>query len=211
MRYKSNLLHDLYKTAGRAVCHIFLAWWRLRDKINPPKEEAVLIIGHPDDDTLFFHTFIKKYKPYVCVMSVGWSFRRVPCFIRAMHKYGVRYRIYPLESRDTRLELLRQNVRECLKISSFKLCATHGKAGEYGHEFHRHVHDVVVSMATCKILTPVSSDEIEQYPLQSDIVEEKRRMFQRIYTTETFVLEQYRDWVEHERLIECPEETEENK
>lgn len=211
MSYKYNLLHALYKLIGRIVCQLFLIWWRIRDKINPPKEEVVLIVSHPDDDTLFFHTFIKKYKPYICVMSVGWSFRRVPCFFRAMRKYGVRFRIYPLESRDTRLELLHQNVLECLKLSSFKLCATHGKTGEYGHEFHRRVHDAVVSCAKCKVLTPVSEDEIGKYPLTADIVEEKRRMFQRIYTTEVFVLKQYRTWVEHERLTEYSEEVEENR
>ena len=204
MRYKTSFFHRLYKFTGRVFCRVFLLWCWFRDKIDPPKEDSILIVAHPDDDTLFFHTFIKKYRPYVCLMTIGWSFRRFPCFIRAMRQYKVRYRMYPLESRDTRMDLLMKNVASCLKLADFKICATHGATGEYGHEMHKRVHEAVVSQAKCTVLTPVSAETISSHPLSQEEVSEKEAIFKNIYTTELFVLEQYREWVTHECLVAIP-------
>jgi LmbE family N-acetylglucosaminyl deacetylase len=179
-----------------------LIGWRVRDKIFPPKETAVLFVSHPDDDVLFFHTFIKEHKPYVVLLTTGWSLRRMPCFIKAMRRYGVRFRAYDLQSRDTRTELLQSKIHEMMKTGNFDLCATHNASGEYGHEMHRRVHDAVASVVDCTLLTPVDKDHIRNYPLANEDYKEKVNIFQTIYTTELFVLEQYSEWVENEKLVE---------
>ena len=197
-----DLIHKLYKLVGHILCRILLVYWKIRDRVSPPKSDSVLFVSHPDDDTLFFHTFIKKYKPYVVLMTTGWSLKRVPCFIRVMRKYGVRFRIYDLEARDTRIELLKKHVREVKKLHGFTLCATHNEEGEYGHEMHVRVHDAVTEIMDCRILCPVKADEITLYPLEKAEADEKTAIFNNEYTTELFVLDQYKDWVVNECLEE---------
>ncbi len=200
MLYKSNFIHDLYKLTGRIFCRLFLLWCWIHDHVNPPKEDAILFVAHPDDDTLFFHTFIKKYKPYVCLLTTGWSLRRIPGFIMNMKRYGVHYRFYYLETNDTRIELLNTIVANCLKISNFNLCATHNNSGEYGHEMHKKVHNAVIKQVKCNVFVPVNMEEINEYPIQLSLIHEKEEIFKKYYNTELFVLDQYRIWIECEYL-----------
>ncbi len=202
MLSKNVIVHGFYKIIGKTLCRLHLFWCSVRDCVSNPKTEAILIVAHPDDDTLFFHTFIKKYNPYVCLMTTGWSLRRSPCFVKTMREYRVRFRMYDLESRDTRCNLLAKNVASCLNMGRFKICATHGPTGEYGHEMHRRVHEAVVSQAHCTVLVPVTENEIEAYPISNELIQEKKHIFNNNYTTELFVLDQYKKWVEHEHLVE---------
>ncbi len=201
-----KLLHKLYKFCGHILCRVFLLYWKTRDALFPPKTDSILFVAHPDDDTLFFHTFIKEKKPYVVLMTTGWSLRRMPCFFRVMKKYGVRYRAYDLEARDQRMALLKKHVDEMKKVKNFALCATHNAEGEYGHKMHQRVHQAVLSQMDCPVLCPAGKDTLHQYPLPKSIAQEKNDIFNQIYTTEKFVLDQYGDWVIHEHLEEIEHE-----
>lgn len=192
--------HSLYLFAGHVYCKLCLCWWKVRDFVSPPKEKAVLFVAHPDDDTLFFHTFIKENKPYVVLCTAGWSLRRLPCFFKAMRHYGLRYRAYDMGTRDKRERLLQRRVRKVFAVGNFEMCATHNATGEYGHEMHRRVHDAVVQEAKVPVLVPVEAERISNYPVTEEILKEKQYIFRNIYTTETWVLEQYALWVSHEQL-----------
>ena len=205
------LLHRLYVLVGTLACDVCLLWWTVRDRLSPPGADAVLFVAHPDDDTLFFHTFIREHKPYVCLMTTGWSLRRMPDFRRCMRQYGVRYRAYPLDSRDTRMHRLEKQVSAVIKLRDFRVIATHNAAGEYGHEEHIRVHEAV--MAQCgtsgkkhKILCPVNKERITDFPLDEKSVTEKLDIFATIYTTESWVpFEEEAGtpvWVRHEKLEE---------
>lgn len=197
-----KILHKIYLFVGRLLTNIRLCFWRLRDKIKKPTENTVLFVAHPDDDALFFHEFIKEHKPYVVLLTTGWSLRRYPCFKKVMKYYGVKYRAYNLNSRDKRVHLLEKYVSEMLTLLNPQICATHNSEGEYGHEMHVGVHNVVRKLVNCKLLVPVSDSDIVNFPLSDDIVKEKTMIFNKFYTTEIFVLEQYGKWVENEKLIE---------
>lgn len=199
------MIHRIYKLLGMIFCNICLIWWRIRDKINPPNTDAVLFVAHPDDDTLFFHTFIKKHHPYVCLMTTGWSLRRLPCFIKVMKYYGVRYRVYTLRTNDPRMHLHEKQVQEVLRIGRFNTVATHNSTGEYGHEEHQRVHNAVMAVLseveTAKlILCPEDKSCITNYPLPEADVEEKKFIFKSMYTTEAWVLDEDTEWVINEHL-----------
>ena len=195
-----KFFHSYYKLIGHIFCKMCLCYWLLRDFISPQKEDAVLFVAHPDDDTLFFHTFIKKHKPYVVLCTAGWSLRRLPCFFRAMKQYGVKYRVYDMGTRDTRVAILEKHIKSVLRRGNFKLCATHNAEGEYGHEMHKRVHQAVLKHAKVPVWMPVCAERINGFPLSEDVVEEKRFIFNTIYTTESWVLDQYSDWVVNEKL-----------
>lgn len=195
-----KLLHFIYVLIGRLICKIGLCYWSLRDLLSPPKSNAILFVAHPDDDTLFFHTFIKEHKPYVVLCTTGWSLRRLPCFIKTMRNYGVRYKAYDLESRDTRVELLEKYIHSSMLKGEFDIVATHNAQGEYGHEMHRRVHHAVMKYSQIPVFVPVCAEKILDFPLDEYVVAEKKDIFNNIYTTESWVLEQYAEWVGHEKL-----------
>ncbi len=193
--------HKIYVLIGATLNNLRLIYWRLRDKINPPKEDKILFVAHPDDDTLFFHTFIKKHKPYVVLLTIGWSMRRYHCFKKVMKYYGVKYRAYNLKSRDKRVNLLEKYVKEIFDLIKPNICATHNAEGEYGHEMHQRVHKAVKKLAKCKLLVSCFDKDIEDYPLPAEIIKEKKMIFNKFYTTEIFVLDQYKKWVRNEKLV----------
>ena len=196
-----NFIHKIYIIIGQILNVLCRVWWNIRDKVSPPRENAILFLAHPDDDTLFFHNFIKEHKPYVVLLTDGWSLIRFSDFKRVMKQYGVRYRTYGLNSRDKRINLLEKYVKQSLNLSAFKICATHNTEGEYGHEMHIRVHDAVKKNINCKLLVPALDKDIENYPLHDKEIAEKIQIFNKFYKTELFVLEQYNKWVVNEKLI----------
>ena len=196
------VFHSVYYFFGLLLNRGCRCWWNLRDFWVPPRENAVLFVAHPDDDTLFFHTFIKKYHPYVVLLTTGWSWRRFFCFCKVMKLYGVRYRAYDLLSRDTRTEKLSKHIKEANSKGNFIICATHNAEGEYGHEMHKRVHEAVISQIKCPIYVPISEEKLIDHPLSTACYQEKKSIFEKYYKTELFVLEQYRSWVEHEQLVQ---------
>lgn len=197
-----NLIHLFYVGFGRILCRLHLFYCNIRDYIFPPKEEAVLFVAHPDDDVLFFHSFLKEKQPYVVLMTTGWSFRsRVPDFKEAMKKYGVRYRMYSLDANTGTVEKLTAIAGKVQKIGKFSTVATHNPAGEYGHIMHSKVNQAVSAVFGQDILVPDTAEAIVSYPLNGDDVREKAFFFEKIYTTETFCMEQYSLWFTHEHLI----------
>lgn len=200
-------MHKIYIFIGKLLNYILLMAWNIRDLFNPPKSDAVLFVAHPDDDTLFFHSFLKEKKPYVCLMTTGWSLKRIPHFFKCMKQYGVKYRIYPLDAKEKRINLLEKQVEKVLSLNDFKVIATHNETGEYGHEEHKTVHRAVKNVCKGKaydIYCPVDVSVISEYPLSADIVKEKEKIFKEIYVTETWVLYEEEAgtpvWVTNEKL-----------
>lgn len=206
-----TVIHGIYVVIGKLINHAALVWWRIRDRFFPPETDAVLLVAHPDDDALFFHSFIKERKPYVCLMTTGWSLRRMSDFKKCMRHYGVKYRAYPLKSKDDRVLLIEKHVKSVLKMKYFSVVATHNATGEYGHEEHIRVHEAVVSVLKkekyrAELLCPVDVSEIKKYSLPDDISREKLDIFANVYVTESWVpFEEEAGtpiWVTHEKLKE---------
>lgn len=206
-----SFFHKMYYICGLAFCRLCLVWWNIRDTMSPPKTNACLFVAHPDDDTLFFHTYIKENKPYVCLMTTGYSLRRLPCFFKVMKQYGVRYRAYPLDAREKREDLLKKQIKKVLSLKDFRTIATHNRSGEYGHIEHKRVHSAVLSVIketsfNGELLCPAELSRICDYPLDDKSVREKVDIFKKLYVTETWVLYEEEAgtpvWVGHEHLVE---------
>ncbi|MBR3909092.1 MAG: hypothetical protein IKJ50_05170 [Clostridia bacterium] len=197
-----NIIHKNYVLVGQFYNILCRCWWNVRDKINKPNEKAILFIAHPDDDTLFFHKFIKEHKPYVVLLTDGWSLKRFKDFNKVMKIYGVRYRAFNLHSRDKRINLLEKYVIKSLKLGDFEICATHNAEGEYGHEMHIRVHEAVKKIVKCRLFVPALDKDIENFSLNENEIKEKTAIFNKYYKSELFVLDIYSKWVKNEKLIE---------
>lgn len=191
----------VHSIIGHILCKMCLLYWNVRDTVMPPTEKTVLFVTHPDDDTLFFHSFIKQYKPYVVVMTAGHSVNRLNCFSRNMRRYGVKFRAYDQGTDDTREKLVQKRVRQVMTMGNFELCATHNAQGEYGHSMHICVHNAVTAEVNCPILVPDRQENIAQYPLPESEAEEKKLILNEIYQSELFVLDIWPYWVNNEHLV----------
>lgn len=101
--------------------------------------------------------------------------------------------------------MLEKHIKDVLKIKNFDNIATHNENGEYGHEEHIRVHNAVFAVSNGKkILCPADRSEIESYPISVETIEEKRYIFNNLYTTEAWVLDEEEAgtpvWVIHEHL-----------
>ena len=211
MKNWKDCLHPIYRMAGHTVCWLFRCRAVLRDWVSPPDSDGILFVAHPDDDALFFHTFLVSEKPYVVLLFTGWSLRRLPDFFKAMKYYGVRCRaysgfaegMYDYEKKRKRTE---KRIQSCLKIGKFSKVLTHNASGEYGHQAHRLVHEAVVD--SCRdgeaIFCPVHKAEIERYPLCPEDLKEKEYVFTHICRSEAWVMTDEAAgtpvWFTHERL-----------
>lgn len=188
--------------------HICMIYYQIHYTILPPKSRSILFVAHPDDDTLFFHTFIKKNKPFVVCMSTAYSWRRLWSFQRTMRYYGVEHCAFCLANFDKREDRMRRYIKQCLKCGQFSVCVTHAQNGEYrtaqtnhGHEMHMRVHRLVVELVDLPVLTTVGPDEIKQYPIPEEEYQEKVWIYKNFYTTELFCLSDFDDWMKHEKIV----------
>lgn len=195
-------VHRIYESLGMVTNNLRLLYWRIRDYVIKPQADAILFVAHPDDETLFFYSFIQEFHPYIVLLSDGWSIRRMNDFSRVMKLYDVKYRAYNLHSRDTRENLIKKYVEESMNIKKFNVCVTHNETGEYGHEMHKRVHDAVRKSVNCRMLEPINWEQIRKYPLDKSVCTAKTNIFKKYYKSEIFVLDMYTEWVENEKLVE---------
>ncbi len=191
-----SILHIIYIFVGKIVCNFKLLKHIIRDEKNPPEEEAILFVAHPDDDALFFNKFIIENKPYVVLLYTGWSLKRLKDFENVMNHYGVRFRAYatlskyPYDYKEVR-HITEKHIKKSLKTGNFKTVATHNSTGEYGHTAHKVVHESVFKVCennNYEMLCPVSVDEIGNYPLSEEELIGKRMIFEDYYKSEAWVM-----------------------
>lgn len=194
-------MHNVYYSCGMVVSMLRLMLTRIIDRLFPPKADSVIIVAHPDDETLFFYKYIIENHPYVVVLSDGWSLRRMREFRKANRLYHIRYRVFNLMTREVNEKAITDIVEEVLKIKRFTIVLTHNSVGEYGHPMHRSVHNAVLNkVGSNSVWVPNLHGAAVLSP--SDI-EGKKRVFTDCYKTQRFVLDMYTYWVEHEEVVRC--------
>lgn len=200
-----DFIHGIYKITGKILCAFHLIFSEIKKKISPVKETSILFVAHPDDDVLFFNRVMKTEKPYVVLLTTGFSIIRIREFRKAMKHYGLRCNYHMLETRDEREDKLAKIIKKEMKSGSFEKCFTHSPLGEYGHVMHQRIGRVVPENVDCRVFTTVSADEIDcaENELSEEEKKEKIGIFNDIYSSQDFVLELYSQWVTHEKIREA--------
>jgi LmbE family N-acetylglucosaminyl deacetylase len=125
------------------------------NKINFKKSErALVIVAHPDDETIWMSGTILKYN------GMEWTIfslcrsddnDRAPKFFRVCKLYGAAGIMTDLEdegrmSLEVSIPAIRKLIREEIKNKKYHYIFTHGANGEYGHLRHKGVHQAVKKM-----------------------------------------------------------------
>ncbi|MCQ2479413.1 MAG: PIG-L family deacetylase [Clostridia bacterium] len=163
-----------------------------------------MFVSHPDDDVLFFNRVMKNEKPYVVLLTTGFSIIRMKEFKKAMKYYGLRYNYYDFETADEREEKLCAIIAKELRDGNFLKCYSHSPYGEYGHAMHKRVGKAVIKTAECPVFTTVHPDAIDDKSnrLTESELKEKVEIFETIYKSQDFVLDHYPQWVQNEKITE---------
>lgn len=199
-----KVIRFVYRCSGYLICALHNLFYPVSLKLNPIKEKTVLFVAHQDDDVLFFHSFMKKEKPYVVLVSTGFSLTRMKEFKAAMKHYGLRYNYHCLKSRDERTDKIESIIKKEFSRGEFTLCCSHSESGEYGHIMHKNIGKAVKKLSPCRTLSTLGKDKIggDEYELDEPEIEEKINLFKCIYRSQLFVLDEYKIWVTHEGLTE---------
>lgn len=128
----------------------------LKKQIN-----ALVIVAHPDDETIWMGGTILKNKDWkwniICLSRMN-DVDRKPRFLKVCEHYRAKCVINDLEDESlTPLSIkdVEEKIIECLKKinkKEFDYVFTHGKNGEYGHLRHKEVHMAVKSLISKNIL-----------------------------------------------------------
>ncbi|MDP2830517.1 MAG: hypothetical protein Q8O21_00440 [bacterium] len=125
-------------------------------------EQALAIVAHPDDETIWMGGFILKHP------ELSWTIfslcrasdpDRAPKFSRVCERYNAKAIITDLEDDgkltvEQTLPIIENLIIEKAGGKKFDYIFTHGQNGEYGHPRHLGVHQIVNKLIKEKFLKP---------------------------------------------------------
>lgn len=190
--------------------------WFYASKISmtePMQVKHLLVCAHPDDETIFFSTILKKERPFVvCVSNRGHKVRKEE-FKKALGFWGVEGTMLNFPDVPGLTFVWRWRMAATLKRIRKKLPAvmtvyTHSACGESGHPHHYAVNAGVRKVfENCRIITTaVTIPANGEGRLTEDEVEEKYSVIKRCYPSQINMLEKWCPWWQDYLTIEFFEE-----
>jgi len=114
---------------------------------NKKKFNKIMIVAHPDDELIFGGAELIKNKGYkvICITNQN-NLQRRKEFIALMNDLKQGYELFDhtdnMNMKNVKEEY-KEYVEKILTTNKIEKIVTHNKKGEYGHNFHRAVHNMV--------------------------------------------------------------------
>lgn len=121
--------------------------------------DKVMIVAHPDDETLWGASHLIDDEYFVVCMTHGWNEKRRTAFMDTMKKTNDKYLIlnypdirkrlsngsYETDMLSTCRTALQKDIERILSYKKWKQVVTHNPTGEYGKYLHQQVSKAVTS------------------------------------------------------------------
>jgi LmbE family N-acetylglucosaminyl deacetylase len=121
------------------------------------KKTALVIVAHPDDETIWMGGTILKNNFDWTIFSLcrKSDLDRAPKFKKVCNFYNAKSIITDVE--DDKLSPIKTQeiisiIEKNLKQKKFGFIFTHGKGGEYGHQRHTEIHNAIMAITKQNIL-----------------------------------------------------------
>ena len=104
-----------------------------------------LVVAHPDDEAMWFAGAVIRHPGDWTIICCSIPLRdpaRAYKFFDACHVLGAKGRLIPFQESPATQPMKNLGL---LDLSGFDVIVTHNRAGEYGHQHHRSVHENIVT------------------------------------------------------------------
>ena len=127
-------------------------------KINLKGYNKLMIVAHPDDETLWGGKALIEDDYLVVCITCGKVKSRVFEFVNVMHTTNDKYIMlgYPDKTNgerdnwDTVYEDITKDLKKIIKLKDWELIVVHNPEGEYGHIHHKMISNIVTDIVENK-------------------------------------------------------------
>lgn len=196
--------------------------------IDLEKAKKLMIVAHPDDETLWGGAHLLEDDYLVVCITCGPNKTRRKEFEKVMKETGDQYIMlgYPdkvLGMRSNWKEEKNQiysDLKQIIELKDWELIVTHNKDGEYGHIHHKKTHSIVLDVYNDlnkeyplyffgKYYTKGKLAKLDKKPDEIDpiLYKEKVNNLIEIYKSQAFIkttfnqMFPYEDWIKYENEI----------
>lgn len=198
------------------------------DNIDLKNYDKLMIVAHPDDETLWGGANLLKDNYLVVCVTCGSDKDRVNEIISVMKETSDKYILlgYPDKTNgkrdnwDTSKENILKDLSDIINLKEWTTIVTHNPEGEYGHIHHKMLNTFVTDLAPNKdnlyyfgkyhSKTTIAEYYNEMTPIEDTYVKRKKQIIG-LYKTQLFIQESfshmfnYEDWVQANEWSEINE------
>lgn len=187
-----------YLSAFGSWCRGIIAGKKIKYAVH---SRCMVVCAHPDDETIFFSSILKKEKPFVLCMSHRGNRVRSKEYYQALEHWGVEGTMLNLPDVPgfqwawrSCMEGKLRRIRK--KLPDVTTVYTHSGHGESGHPHHYAVHHAVAKVfADCKLYTTACQMPCNSLAaLSDDAAREKYDVVRGCYGSQIKMLETWCTW-----------------
>ena len=157
----------------------------------------LMVVAHPDDETLFGSAQLSDQWLVVCVTN-GDNPIRCGEFQRAMTTIGAKFLIWDYKdiyNQPLDESRLIPQLQEIIKQQIWDKIVTHGSGGEYGHRHHKQLYQIM-----SKLVDELWCFDLYGHPLSDEQWQRKLDLL-KIYESQKLVCDRLIPFVRDEHLV----------
>lgn len=187
--------------------------------INLDKAKKLMIVAHPDDETIWGGAHLLEDDYLVVCITCGQDEIRVKEFEKVMSETNDQYIMlgFPDKVLGVRSEWteekprIKNYIKEIVELKDWDLIVTHNQKGEYGHNHHIMTNEIVTDVYNEKELqTPLyyfgkyyskaKYEQLEEKPpvIKQELYDIKVNKLIEIYESQSFITEKFGQMFNHE-------------